>query len=884
MGALRGIVVRLRALLQHRRVEQEFDDEVRFHLENEAALYRNAGMPPDEARRRALATFGGVTQAREAHREARGASLLEGLAADARYALRTLRRAPTLTGAAILTLALGIGANTAIFSAVSAVLLRPLPYRAPDRLYVIGEDNAERGWHVEDAAPANFLDWREQVKSFADAGAYAEFGASTISGDGEPEQLPSRQVTGNLFDLLGVHPEVGRNFTFDETWAGAAPTVILGHALWQRRYHGDPAIVGRSIRLDGRATRVVGVMPAGFSFPSESVELWEPMGWDPADRTSVPFRRAHWVRVVARLAPGVTPAAANADLQVVVKRLQQDYPVTNTGMGATMVSLHDFIVGPSRAPLMVLLGAVALLLLIACANIGNLLLVRAAGREREAALRLALGARTGRLVRQALTESLLLSALGGAAGVALGVAGTRLLAALQPASMLPVSHFAVDGTVLAYVVAITTACGLLFGIAPALWNRRRLPSEALKEGGRGGSEGRRARLLGDSLVVAEVTLALTLTLGAGLLVRSLLGLQQVNPGFDPRNVLTAAVSPSGERYDSLAQVLRFYDELLARTRSLPGVESAAAVSALSLTGQSWTSDFHVLGRPREDFGVGVVHREVVGGYFRTMRVPLLRGRSFTEQDGRRSPLVVVVNASLARKYFGDQDPIGQRLAFDRYPDSTSTWRTIVGVVGDEHQNSLAEAPLTEIFSPLAQEGRAAMALVIRTTGDPAPLAAPLRSLLADLDPALPLSRVRTMDEVRARSLARDRFLTTLLLLFAGVGLALAVIGVYGVMAQLARRRVREMGIRMALGAGVGRIRWLVVRHGLRLVAIGVLAGTLLALSGARAMRALLYGITPFDPLTFVAVPLVLAIAAVMASWLPALQAGRAEPAVTLRAE
>lgn len=884
MGALRGIGVRLRALLLRRRVEREFDEEVRFHLEHEEALYRSAGLPPDEARRRALASFGGVTQARESHREVRGSSLLDGLAADVRYALRTLRRAPALTSAAILTLALGIGANTAIFSAVSAVLLRPLPFHDPDRLYMVGEDNAERGWHQEDAAPANLLDWREQVKSFADVGGYTEFGSATLAGDGAPERVQARQVTGNLFGLLGVQPLVGRNFTFDESWADGTPKVMLRYDLWQRRYQGDRSIVGRSIRMDGRATQVIGVMPPGFRFPSEDVEVWEPMGWGPQQRTQVSFRRAHWIRTVVRLADGVTPEAANADLQVVVKRLQQDYPVTNTGMGASMIPFHDFIVGSARRPLLVLLGAVALLLLIACANIGNLLLVRAAGREREAALRLALGARTSRLVRQALTESLLLSLLGGVAGVALGVAGTRVLERLQPASMLPVSHFAVDGTVLAYVIAITTACGLLFGIAPALWNRRRLPSEALKEGGRAGSESRRARLLGDSLVVVEVTLALTLTVGAGLLVRSLVSLQQVPPGFDPHNVLSAGVSPTGEHYDSLAKVLRFYDDLLARTRGLPGVEDAAAVSALPLTAQAWTSDFHVQGRPREEFGIGVVHREVVGDYFRTMRVPLLRGRAFTAEDDQRAPNVVVINESLARQYFRDQDPIGQRMAFDRYPDSTSTWRTIVGVVGDEHQNSLSQRPLIEVFEPLAQEGRASMALVVRTTGDPSALTAPLRRALAEIDPALPLARVRTMDDVWGASLARDRFLTVLLLLFAGTGAALAVVGVYGVMAQLARRRIREMGIRIALGAGTGRIRWLVVRHGLRVTGVGIVGGTLLALAGAGTMRALLYGVAPVDPVTFVTVPVVLALAAVAATWLPARAAARADPAATLRAE
>lgn len=885
MGALKGLLVRLRAVARRRATERELDEEIAFHLEQEFRKNVALGMTGDEARRRALVEFGGLAQTREAHRDAYRPRRLEELHADVRYALRTMGRNPALAGAAILTLALGVGANTAIFSAVNAVVLRPLPFAAPERLFMLWEENPEKGWYQQTAAPANVVDWAEQVDAFAGVAAYSDIlgGGVTLTWSGRPQSVDVANVTGNFFDVLGVHAALGRTFTEAETWSTGTRIAIVSHRLWRDVLGSDPRVVGRSIDVGGRGVQVVGVMPAGFAFPSEGVDLWTPMAWDPANRGEVWFRRAHWVRPIARLERGVSREAANAQLQAVVARLQRQYPATNQAMGAGMTPLHEFLVGDTRLPLLVLLAAVVILLLIACANVGNLLLVQASGRERETALRLALGAGRERLVRQALADSLVLSVLGGAGGVALGWWGTRALQALQPAGLLPVSRFDLDWSVLAYVAAITTASGLLFGLAPAIWSGHRHPVEILKEGGRSGSEGRRVRRWGERLVIAEVAMALVLTVGAGLLVRSLLRLQRVDPGFDSRGVLAATVSLPAARYDSRDRVLGFVHELEQRLRSVPGVEAAGAASQLPLTFLSWTSDFTVAGWPGGEYGTEVVHRRVTPGYFPVMRVPLLRGRLLTTGDDVGAPPVVLINEALARRYFRGQDPIGRRMTFDRVPDSSSVWRTIVGVVGSEHQTALGTPAMIEVYEPLPQSLATRLSFVVRTPGDPTALGA-VRRAVAAADPNLAIMALESMERVRARSLARERFLTTLLLVFAGVGLALAMVGVYGVMAQLARRRMREMGIRVALGARTSQVRWLVVRNGLRVVGVGLVIGTAGALAATRTMHALLFGVTPVDPLTFTIVPAALTLSALVATWLPARQASRADPASTLRLE
>jgi putative ABC transport system permease protein len=885
MSAIKGFTARLRALFFPRATERSLNDEIQFHIEQETEKNVRLGMSGADARRQALVQFGGLSQTREAHHDVYAARPFEELVADSRYTLRTMRRTPVLAGAAILTLALGIGANTAIFSAVNAVVLQPLPFPNPDQLYMVWEENPEKGWYKQVAAPANMLDWKEQVAAFADVMAYSEgFGTSTLDNGGEPVIVRPGFGTGNFFSVLGARAALGRTFVDAETWQTGQSIAVLSHRLWRDRFGSDPKIIGRTIQLDGAPVQVVGVMPAGFEYPSEKVDLWQPLGWNPNNRQRVSFRRAHWLNVVARVKPGISQETANAQLQAVVKRLQRDYPATNRVMGAGITPLHEFLVGDTRLPLLVLLGAVGLLLLIACANVGNLMLVKASDREREAALRLALGAGRRRLVRQALTESLVMSLIGGTAGIALGSWGTRALQAMQPAGMLRVSHFDFDWVVLGYVFAITTVSGLLFGIAPALWSSRRSPQDALKEGGRGGSQSRRMRRWGERLVIGEVALALVLSVGAALLVRSLLRLQQVDPGFDPNGVLTARIELPGAHYDTGDKSNAFFVRLEEQLRAIPGVNQVASTSELPLTNGGYSSDFTGAGWPEGTYGTEVLHRRITPDFFKAIRTPVLAGRTFTASDQANSPQVVIINEALAKKHFKGVDPIGQRITFDKNPDSTSVWNTIVGVVKDQRQAKLSIEPQIEVFEPLTQSSTNGMSVLIRTAGDPASLGPVIRRTVSEMDRTLALSSVQTMNQVRARSLARERFLTTLLLMFAGVGLALAVVGVYGVMAQMARRRVREMGIRLALGAQANDVRWLVVRNGLRLVMIGLVIGLAGAFAATRTMQAMLFGVAPKDPLTFIAVPALLILTALVATWVPASYASRADPATALRTE
>ena len=873
----------------------EADEELAAVLDEQIRHLMSQGMTAEAAREQALGRLG-VTlpgASRRLHRSAehrerrmRLHEYLQDLVIDLRYALRTLRRSPALATAAILTLALAIGANSAIFSAVNAVILRPLPYADPSRLVMLWEENPDFQWHKADAAPANMLDWREHAGVFTDVAAYPSFpSTTTLTGYGEPLLLKSQPVTGNFFDVLGVRAALGRTFRWEETWSTAPRAVVLSHRAWRTIFGADPALVGKSIQLGGRDVAVIGVLPERFSLPGVEVDIWQPVRWDPAARAQVFFRRAHWMKVIGRLKPGVTLESADAALQVVVKRLQHDYPETNTRMGAGLSPLHEFLVGKTKLPLLVMLGSVALLLLIACANVANLLLVRAAGRERESAVRLALGAGRGRLLRQSLAESVVFAAAGGGAGIALGWWGTRALMALQPAGMLPVTDVAMSWAVLGYAFGATVLCAVVFSVAPTIWTLRRVPADVLRDEGRSASGTVRARRWGEGLLVVQVAMALALTLGAGLLVRSYLLLQRVDPGFDGRNVLAVSLNLPGFRYDSTSKVAAFYTALEQETRGLPGVQGTSVVSEVPLSPPTWSSLFAIEGREPIPPGSHVVHREMSPGYHQVMGVPLRRGRLFTPADGENAPHVVLINETLARTYFQNTDPVGTRISFDRLPDSTSIWRTIVGVVGDERQSSLGEPVRAEFLAPHAQEGwRSSMTLVVRSQGDPALLIPGVRRIVARLDPQLAITSIHTMDEVRATSLGRDRFLTVLMLSFAGVGLVLGIVGIYGVVAQLARRRTREMGIRLALGANTGQLQWLVVRKGLGLTLVGIGFGVAIALGATTLIRNLLYQVEPADPVTFVVVPVLVLLTAGLASWIPAARASRADPAAVLRSD
>lgn len=849
------------------------------------------GMPAHAAREEAERSLGAARASVHQSAEHRERTLaltdrIDDLKTDVRYALRTFGRTLAFTSAAVITLALAIGANTAIYTAVSAVILRPLPYTDPDRLITIGEDNTNFHWTLADAAPANFLDWKEQVSAFSGVAAFSQYrGNTTLTGIAAPRILSSTQASGNFFTVLGVRPAYGRTFVDAETWAGAGEApAILSYQVWRDVFGARIDLVGQNIQLDGRSVQVAGVLPKDFSVPGLDVDVWRPFAFEQSARAQIWFRRAHFVRVVARLAPDATLISANASLQTVVSRLKTQYPVTNAKMGASIAPLHDYLVGSARLPLAVALGAAGFLLLIACGNIANLLLVRATARSREGAVRRALGAGRGRLVRQALTESLVLAALGGAAGLVLGWWGTRALTSLMPRDLLPVREVAMSWPILGVVFAATVLCGIVFGAGPALWTAHRHPADVLKEDGRGSSGGSRTARWSDALLVSQISIAVALTLGAGLLVRSYTLLQHVSPGFDPNGVLAVTVDLPSSRFDGSRKINGFQDELQRQARALPGVQSVALASDLPLSGPPWSSQFAIAGRPPIEQLGDVVHRELSAEYQETMRVHLVRGRLFSAADQLNSPLVVLVNETLAKRYFHDEDPVGLRITFDRIPDSTSTWRTIVGVVGDERQAGMAVPARAEFIAPAPQDVRPHMTLLVRASGDPLSLVPAIRRSIAALDPDLAITSVKTMADVRAASLARDRFLTALFIVFAIVGVVLAVVGVYGVVTQLAKRRTRELGIRLALGARTWQVQWLVVRRGLILSTIGVAVGVGVSLAVSGFMRTLLYEVAPVDPVTFVVVPALVLATAALASWVPAARASRTDAAEVLRTE
>jgi putative ABC transport system permease protein len=873
----------LRALARPRTADDDLADEIRFHIELETEKNIGLGMAPDEAKRIATVHFGGVQRAREDHRDVRRVGWVSDLAMDVRFTARSFRHSPAFFAAAVITIALAIGANVAIFSAVNAVVLRPLPFREPDRLVMLTEDNAERRWEQALVAAPNAYDWRASVPAFSDIMMY-DYSPSgmTLTGRGDARVLRASYVTGNFFPTLGVRAEIGHALEEADTWDTAPLSVVLSHSAWIRDFGGDPSVVGTSIALDGKSYQVVGVMPAGFTFPWDNADMWTGFHWSKNDMSKDTWRRTHWLYAIARLRPGTSVATANAQLQAVAERLRHDHPTTNAGMGAGIVPLHDFLIGDTRRPLTILLAAVGVLLLIACANVGNLLLVRAAGRQREAALRLALGAGHARLVRHAITESLVLSTIGGGLGLALGWFGTRALVTLQPAKLLPVREFGVDPTVAVFVASITIAAGLIFGIAPALWVRHRDPSEALKDGSRGGTWSRGVTRWRDSLVIIEVALAMVMTMSAGLLVRSFWRMANVDPGFDVKNVVILGLS-GHKSGDAIA----FFDQFLARAKTLPGVVGAARSGVAPLDGQyAVTTDFVIRGRGarQPQGGLEVPHFSVSPEFFPLLRVPLRRGRLLDASDRKDTSPTVLINETFARTYFAGEDPVGQQLCYQKTESPTCVWYSIVGVVGDIHDRAIDQAPRPALFQSTLQSRLTGGPVFVKTVGDPLAVLPSLRNIVRELEPDLPISSVRTLEELRSRSLERTRFFATLLGTFAIVGLVLAIVGVHGVVAQLARARTREMGSRIALGARASQVRALLVSHGLRLTVVGLVAGTSAALILTRAIRTLLFDVTPNDPMTLIGVAVLLTAASLAAALIPAAKASRADPAQVLRSD
>lgn len=816
-----------------------------------------------------------------------GGGVMDRIGQDVRSGLRFLWRSPGFAFTAVTVLALGIGATTAIFTAVDTVLLKPMAVHEPDRLVALWESNPEKGWAPEDetqVAPANALDWREQVGAFSDVAMFNEYVQDVVLTDqGDPLPLGAGMVTGNWFELIGVEPVLGRAFTWEDTWAGGERQVLLTQGLWERAFGSDPQILGRALTLDGQPFQVVGVLPSDYRHPAEPVDIITTYNWDRANREAVWFRRAHLARGVARLAPGVGPGEARAELEAVAARLEVDYPETNRLMGAGFTPLQEHLTGDARQPMLFLLGAVGLLLLLSCVNVGNLMLVRAVGRQREMAVRSALGAGRKSLVRQVFAESISVSLVGGALGLALAAIGLRLFSVYAPADLPDLGQAMMGPRALGFAVAVTLFCGLAFGAIPAWRGTHVTVSRGLNDGDRTGTAGTKALRAVHLLVSAEVALALMLVVGAGLLVRSLWALQAVDAGFDGSGVMTFTVEPNST-YDTNAKGIALYQEVEGALAALPGVRQVGGVRALPLTGRQWSSDFFVEGRDPDSYYVEVNHREATSGYYPTMGVPLLAGRLYESQDQGDAPLVVVVNQALVDLAFAEgPSPIGQRISFDRSPDENSNWWTIIGVVGNERYSTRLE-PMPEIVAHAYQDAPSALRYVVRSDLEPSAVVAGARQILRRVDPDLVLTEIRTMDAVSGTALLQERFLSALLGVFASVALLLASIGVYGVAAQMARRRTREIGIRMALGANGRQVMGIVLRRGMGLTLIGVAVGLGGAAAASRVMAGMLYGVEPVDTATYLVVPALLTLAALIACIGPVRRAIRVDPVSALRSD
>jgi predicted permease len=860
----------------------ELEEEMRFHLEMKIEENIGEGMGSEEARYAAQRQFGNRTLLQEASQEMWAFTVIETLIKDIRFGIRMLVKSPGFTIVAVIALALGIGANSAIFSVVNTVLLRPLPYKEPERLVMVWEDATHQGFPRNSASAANYIDWRDQNQVFEGMAAIARQ-SFNLTGFGEPEKIDGRRVSAGLFNLLGVEPQLGRAFLPEEDQPGANRVVIISHGLWQRRFGSDRAITGKTLTLNGESFMVVGVMPQAFQFPSREDQLWIPIALSSQEAAN---RGRHYLEVIGRLKPDVSIEQAQSEMQSIAARLQQQYPKTNTRIGSSVISLHEQVVGDIKPALLVLLGAVGFVLLIACANVANLLLARAAGRQKEIAIRVALGAGRFRLIRQLLTESLLLAGLGGVVGLVLAIWGTGLLKTFIPENISQAKAISIDGKVLVFTLGVSLLTGLIFGLAPLTQGSKLNLNEVLKEGGRDSAAGSRGNRIRGLLVIAEVAISLILLIGAGLLINSFLRLRSVDPGFRPDNLLTMQIVLPTQKYPEPANRSAFYTELLSRIESLPGVKSAAVTNWLPLTMQGDTNGISIEGRPDPppDQKPDVVTRVISPQYFSTMSIQLLQGRQFIEQDRADSPGVAVISETMARRLWPGEDPIGKRLKVGP-TTSPVPWLQIVGVVKDVRQFELDSEPRLQMYLPHDQFAFfRPNYLVVKTDGDPLSLAATVRRTVWDMDKDQPVSNIRTMEGILSESVARQRFSMLLLVTFATLALVLAAVGLYGVMSYSVAQRTREIGIRMALGAQARDVLKMVVGQGIKLVLIGVAIGLAAALILTRLMSSLLFGVSATDPTTFITISLVLISVALLASYIPARRATKIDPLIALRYE
>ena len=877
MISIRELLVRLSSIFRKRELDREFDAELAAHLEMSIEDNLKQGMSAEEARRRAMISLGGMDAARESHRESRGLPALETILQDIRYSFRTLRRDAGLATFAILIIGLGVGASSTVFSVVNALLLRPLPFESPSRLAWIANSTVE-GLSGATIQVAYLQDLRAQSQSFSDVAGYFAFygvGGDKLTGAGEPERLTGVPVSENFFQLLGVRPQFGRLFTAEECMFNGPRAALLSHRLWERRFDSDPNIVGRAITLNDAPVTVVGVLPASFDFatvfaPGSRVDLYRPFPL--SEQTN---QWGNTLSLVGRLKPGVTIEAARAEVNAIAGRSEREHPERNR-FRPKVAALHEHVSGQLRSAMFVLACAVGLVMMIVCANLSNLLLARAAAREKEIAIRASLGAGRSRLIRQMLTESLVMSLCGAAVGLLLAVGGTRLLSQLDAVRIPLLEQVRVDASALGFTLLTAVLTGIVFGLVPAIRASSLSLQTALKESGRGSSQGKRHGWIRKTLVVCEVAFACVLLVGAGLLVRSFLRVLDIDLGFQPGSAGALRIDP-GRQFSPQALKNSYYDEALRRVRSAPGIEAAGLTDALPLSGnRSWSvtakGKTYERGKYPEAF-VRVVSEE----YLRAMGIQLRAGRDFSAADNPSSPRVIIVNETLARALWPGEDPLGKIMIADGE-------RQVVGVVRDVRHLALEQESGGEMYLPFRQRNDSSLTLVARGANSLAGLASGIREALRAIDPNLPTNEFRAIQDLVDRSVSPRRLIVLLLAGFAGFALILASLGIYGVISYSVGQRKQEIGIRMALGASAGNLQTLILTQTLKLAAAGMALGLLASWLLGRALQGLLFGVTPSDPMTFAAALVLLMSVAALAGYLPAMRASRLDPVEALRAE
>ncbi|MGC1485606.1 MAG: ABC transporter permease [Candidatus Acidiferrum sp.] len=874
----------LRSLFRRSTVERELRSEVRFHIERQVEENLAAGMSSEEARRAALREFGGVEQVKEDCRDARRANYIENLIKDIRYGFRMLRKSPSFTFFAVAVLALGIAANSAIFSIADAVLIRPLPYADANRLVLVWEDASAFGFPKNTPAPGNFSDWRSRNQVFEDVAAIPYGGYFNLTGNGTPEQLDGKKITANLFSVLGVSPALGRGFRPEDDVPGASPVTILSHGLWLRRFGGDPQIIGKEIWLNYQKCAVIGVMGKGFQFPDRETEIWIPAQFT---KETLANRGSHYLNVLARIKPGVSLKTVNANLATIASELEKEHPDSNARVGAFAVPLREEFAGDVRPAILMLVGAVCFVLLIACANVANLLLSRATARRREMAMRLALGATRGRIVQQMLTESVLLAILAGIAGLLLSVWGTKFLATLIPAGIAPLTGTGVDARVLVFTLAVTLATGILFGIIPASRVSQFHLTPSLKQGGGQSGMGSGSQRLRDTLVICEVALAIVLLAGGALMIRSLQNLYHLDPGFRADHVLVMRTALPRPKYEAAARRRAFFDQVLGQVEGLPGVVAAGYTTWIPLTNAGGAMGITIEGKPEPALGQMLIPnvRMISRDYVATLRMKLIEGRLFEQGDGFGKPLVALINQTLAKNYWPGENPIGRQFKFGAYSEN-HPWVTVVGIVGDVHQAGLDLPARPEMYLPFEQQDRGydPEYLAVRTSGDPMALAQVVRQQVWAVDKEQPVASVMPLEDLVDDNLAARRMQASLLSGFAGLALLLVTLGIYAVLSFAVAQRTQEIGVRVALGAQPRDVLRMIFSQGFKLFLIGAAIGLAAAFALAHALVHLLFGVSAYDPASFAVVTLLLAAVALLACYVPARRATRVDPLVALRYE